>query len=128
STEWPTAYFWTTGERAEVQTFLYSFTFLSDPAMWKLDPTPRMLGPQAADHFRPTFTREVSYPAEKAMLFVWTGAARKPVSFVDGSAAVIAPEHVIAQTDGTMWMNYQSEPPTPGYSTVDGVRGRDVAR
>lgn len=128
TTEWPTAYFWTTGEKAEVQSFLYSFTFLSDPAMWRLDPTPRMLGEGAAEHFRPTYTREVLYPAEKVMLFNYDAAQRKPVAFVDGSAAAIAPDLVIAQTDGTIWMNFQTDPPTPGYSTVEGVRGRDAAR
>jgi len=126
--EWPTAYFWTTGKKAEVQSFLYSFTFLSDPEMWKLAPTPRMLGERATEHFRATYMREVLYPAEKAILHSYNASKRKPVAFVDGSAAPITPDRVIAQTDGTIWMNFQTAPPTPGYSTVNGVRGRDAAR
>lgn len=126
--QWWTAYFWTTGERAEVRGFFYSLTFLSDPALWKLDPTPRMLGHGAARHFRPTFTHEVLHPAEKAMLFVQVGSDRKPAAFVDCSAAIILPARVLPQTDGINSMNYQSDPPTPGYSTIDGVRGRDATR
>lgn len=126
--DWPTAYFWTTGEKPEVRSFSYSFTFLSDPDLWKLDPTPRSLGDDAALHFRPTTTREVLYPAEKAMLYVYNASERKPAAFVDGSAAAIAAERLLPQTDGTTWMGFQTDPPTPGYSTIDGVRGRDVAR
>lgn len=126
--KWPASYFWTTGERAEVQSFEYSFTFLSDPALWKLDPTPRMLGFGAARHFRPTFTREVLYPSEKAMLLIQVASVRKPAAFVDGSAAIILPASILPQTDGINSMNYPSDPPTPGYSTIDGVRGRDATR
>lgn len=125
---WPTSYFWTTGERAEVQSFQYSFTFLSDPTLWKLDPTPRMLGPSASNHFRPTNMREVLYPAEKVLLLIVGAMSRKPVAFVDGSAASITPDRVLPQTDGIRSMDYPSDPPHPGYSTIDGVRGRDVAR
>ena len=54
---WNTVYFWTTIERSPVQGFLYSFTFVSDPAMWSLNPGPERLGHAARRHFRPVRAR-----------------------------------------------------------------------
>lgn len=125
---WNTVYFWTTGERSPVQGFLYSFTFVSDPAMWSLNPGPERLGHAARRHFRPVRTHEVWFPAEKALLISRSSTGRHPVAFADGSAMAATQERVLTQTTAPIWMPPQSAEPMPGASTLDGVRGRDVAR
>lgn len=124
--EWSLSWFWTTTERPEVRGFSYVMTFLADPLLWNTSGIPQAT--DWASYFRPTFTHEVLYPAEKAMLYGGSAIRQRPtVGFADGSVAVIEWSAVLTQISGP-FSSGQSPYDSPGYGTPDGVRGRDVAR
>jgi hypothetical protein len=123
---WALSWYWTTGEIPEVRTFGYAATALADPRMW--DEHGQPAATEYAAYMRPTFTQEVSYPAEKVLLNgSWRGRRGVMLGFFDGSAARIDWGSTIQQVRGP-FSSGQSPYDEPGTGTPNGLRGADVRR
>jgi prepilin-type N-terminal cleavage/methylation domain-containing protein len=123
---WALSWLWTTGERPEVWSYSYAVTSLADPRLWNKNAQPSASEYNA--YMRPTFTQEVSFPAQKVLLNgSWRGERGVLLGFFDGSAAVIPWKSVVQQVRGPM-SSGRSQYDEPGSGTPDGLRGIDVQR
>jgi type II secretory pathway pseudopilin PulG len=123
---WALSWLWTTEERPEVWSYSYAVTSLADPRLWDEDAQPPTSEYNA--YMRPTFTQEVSFPAQKVLLNgSWRGERGVLLGFFDGSAAVIPWDSVVQQVRGPM-SSGMSPYDEPGSGTPNGLRGVDVQR
>jgi prepilin-type N-terminal cleavage/methylation domain-containing protein len=119
----------------------YCCTFLADPAFWNVH---TRTGPE---QWRATKVPEVVFPSHKTLLYclypwLWRNIPQSPLAndlridwgMVDGSAIRIHERDTIPNQvsgDGPQWYYLgavHSSPLPPGSHTLDGLRGRDVAR
>lgn len=114
---------------------LYGFGFFTDPALWAEGSEPWTRWP-ATEMFRFVREAETAFPSAKALLTHLhetpgrsgpTEAPSASVSLVDGSVHTAPVEDFLPQCGG-FFAGAPAAQVIPGAYTIDGVRGRDVAR
>lgn len=122
------------GERVGIDTpFGYGYAFFTDPELWRAGQEPWRQWP-ATHLYRFVRSSEAQFASSKGLLAKRaqtdraTGQAESiTVVFVDGSTGVFPRESFLAQASGFLG-GTPLDDPDPVLHTIDGVRGRDVAR